>query len=227
MAQNRPDSYEYNPWFKLYSAGVLGGSLRFDCTPEERSVFVDFLCLANESRNRGWIQASKESSYPRTWLANHLNIDMELLERCLLKFEDQGRITNDERGIFLTSFSYYQGLNTRKRGRPTKNPDHRDPAPQAPLQPPEQNYVLVLRLAVREFKKEHDREPDIIEEHRLRLQASEDTGYRLKENRYMVRVQELAEAFESKHGRHPNDTERVSIQRQATEETGFAPEQEQ
>jgi len=116
----RPDSYERNPWFKKYSREWLEGSIRFDCTPAERSVFDDFLSLANESRNRGVIQANDETPYPHPWLAAKLNIPLELLESCISKFIEQDRIRVNDHGIVVLNFSYWQGLDTRKRGRPPK-----------------------------------------------------------------------------------------------------------
>lgn len=228
MAQQRPDSYEYNPWFKLYSAGWLGGSIRFDCTVEERSVFADFLSMANESRNRGWLQASTSVPYPLPWLATKLNIDLELLERCIEKFKVQGRITVDGRGIYLTSFGYYQNLNTRKRGRPPKNQGHRGLPPLTAEETEEHDrfsdYQVRCGTGFRAFRKEHDRGADGIEEYRIRLEASEATGYRLEENRFLVRLSEMEDAFEEEHGRGPDDTEKLALGRQATEETGFDPD---
>lgn len=118
--QERPDFYDSKPWFKKYSKEWLGGSIRFDCTPEERSVFDDFLCMANESRTRGVIQANDETPYPHPWLASKLNISLELLERCITKFTEQQRIRENKHGILVLNFSYWQGLDTRKRGRPSK-----------------------------------------------------------------------------------------------------------
>lgn len=99
---------QYKPWLKFYSKPWLHGSLRFDCTPEERSVWADLLALGNESRNRGVIQANDDTPYPHPWLANQLNISLELLERCLAKFTTQERIHVNETGIHILNFDWYQ-----------------------------------------------------------------------------------------------------------------------
>lgn len=119
----RPDSYDRRPWYKVYSREALEGSLRFDCNSEERGVWWDFCHMANESRTRGVIQANDETPYPHPWLAAKLNISLELLDRCIEKFTSQKRIYENEHGIEVLNFQYWQGLNTRKvRGRPRKYP---------------------------------------------------------------------------------------------------------
>ncbi len=116
----RPDSYERMPFLKLYSREWLHGSLRVQNDATERGVWADFLALANESRNRGVIQANEETPYPHSYLATVLNIPLELLERCIQKFTEQERVFEDKHGILIINFSYWQGLNTRRRGRPSK-----------------------------------------------------------------------------------------------------------
>jgi len=127
----RNDSWSYYPFIKWYPKNWLHGSIRFDCTPEERSVFVDLVNMANESRNRGTIQANYKTPYPHKYIAEQLNIPVKLLNRCLQKFEEQERLHENEVGISITNFEYYQGLDTRKgRQRPGQVPPE-----QLPLEP--------------------------------------------------------------------------------------------
>ena len=111
------------PFLKLFSREWLQGSLRVENDAAERGVWTDFLAMANESRNRGVIQANDKTPYPHPYLASLLNIPLELLEHCIDKFSKQERIIEDKTGITLINFSYYQGIDTRKRGRPRKYPD--------------------------------------------------------------------------------------------------------
>jgi len=120
---NSPDNRK--PWFKLWSREYLEGSLRFDLTPEERSVWADFLCLANESRTRGVIQANNQMAYPNSWIADRLNIPLGLLERCLKKFTEQKRIKIAKTGITICNFNYYNSSKKKGRGRPSKQQDNR------------------------------------------------------------------------------------------------------
>jgi hypothetical protein len=115
----RNEPWNYYPFIKWYSKNWLHGSIRFDCTPEERAVFLDLACMANESRNRGTIQANTTTPYPHEYIASQLAISLKLLDHCLKKFEDQSRLHENNVGIMITNFEYYQGLQIgRARGRP-------------------------------------------------------------------------------------------------------------
>jgi len=161
----RADSYESHPWFKKYSKEWLSGSIRFDCSPAERSVFDDFLCLGNESRTRGVIQANDETPYPHSYLASMLNIPLELLESCIKKFTEQDRIRENKTGIVVLNFDYWQGLNTRRRGRPSKASQNRiqELSPEDVAEGNRQNRIQV---GIRKWKKEHGRDlaPEEVEE---------------------------------------------------------------
>ena len=137
----RPDSYERMPFLKLYSREWLQGSLRVQNDSAERGVWADFLALANESRNRGVIQANNETPYPHSYLASVLNIPQELLERCILKFTQQERIYESEVGIVVLNFSYWQGLDTRRRGRPSKR--RPEPKTSDPMLMERQNRISI------------------------------------------------------------------------------------
>lgn len=97
-------------WLKLHTKGWLRGSIRFDLTPAERSVFLDLVAMARESRNPPWVQANETTHYPHSWLASTLNIPLELLEQTLVKCkqEPDPRIFEDEHGIYIVNFGQYQ-----------------------------------------------------------------------------------------------------------------------
>ncbi len=134
---NEPQQYkqpwDYKPFYKMYSRTWLVGSIRFDCNAAERGVYADLLAMANESRNRGVIQANETTPYKHPWLAAHLNIPLDLLEQCLAKFTDQGRISENGAGIQILKFNYYNGPERKQRGRPLKYPPEqlpfKDPPP--------------------------------------------------------------------------------------------------
>jgi hypothetical protein len=75
------------PWIKLWTRGWLTGTIRGNMTPAERSVWADLLAMANESRVRGTICRAKGVPYERSYLANYLDVPIELLnstiEKCL------------------------------------------------------------------------------------------------------------------------------------------------
>lgn len=99
---------------KLWTRGWLTGSIRFDLTPAQRSVFLDLLALARESRNPPWIQANENMAYPHEWLANQLNIPLSLLEETLRLCVEHGRITENHNGIKILKFEMYQGEDYKK-----------------------------------------------------------------------------------------------------------------
>ncbi len=128
--KNEP--WSYYPFIKWYPKNWLHGSARFDCTSEERGIFLDLVCMANESRNRGVIQANETTPYPHKYIAQQINVPVKTLDRCLRKFENQERIHENETGIHIINFGYYQGLDTRHgRGRQKDVPQE-----QLPLEPP-------------------------------------------------------------------------------------------
>jgi len=115
------DDYQHKPWLKLWSRQWLDGSLRF-LTLEERGLWADLLAMANESRNRGVIQANSDMPYPHSWIATKLNVPLGVFERILTKFKDEERVSENNTGIIVINFAYYQDMLARKRGRPRKHP---------------------------------------------------------------------------------------------------------
>lgn len=129
MPEQRDSKQDYVrlPWFKLFSREWLQGSLRVQNTLEERGLWADLLAMANESRNRGIIQANVDIAYPHIYLAQTLNVPLRTLERCLKKFAEQKRIEENGTGITILNFNYYQEIGKKERGRPSKIPHNQLP----------------------------------------------------------------------------------------------------
>ena len=85
MTTWEPRQSRATTWFKFYSESYLLGSTRSELTPEERSVWVDFLCLAT-------INYGKIEVYSRDQLARQLLIERELLDRSIEKFLEFGKV---------------------------------------------------------------------------------------------------------------------------------------
>jgi len=107
-------------WFKFYGQRYLmGGSLRAECLPDERSVWTDFLCLANAGDGH-FDCANKDA------LAVQLLIPRELLDRAIRKFTEAGRLLirynkRERKEVFtLVKWAYYQAPPRRhkKGGEP-------------------------------------------------------------------------------------------------------------
>jgi len=100
-------------WLNLWTRGWLAGSIRVDLTAAQRSVFLDLCALARESRNPPMVQANETTAYPHSWLANKLNIPLKLLEETLKICKKQDRISENDTGIKVLKFGYYQGEQKR------------------------------------------------------------------------------------------------------------------
>ena len=102
--------------FFINSKGWLTGSIRAQLTPAERGVWADLLALANESRFRGVICRAKGIPYTREYLAQYLEIPLELLNTTIYKCvkdenadDPRTRIMIDESGcIVITNWDKYQ-----------------------------------------------------------------------------------------------------------------------
>jgi len=116
--------------------------------------------MANESRNRGVIQANEKMAYRHDWLASYLNIPLELFEQCLKKLQETDRIHENETGIQIVNFEFYQEILAvpRGRGRPKKHPDQLSMGD--PVAIKKQNeYTLRCRERWKELQKEYDDKP--------------------------------------------------------------------
>lgn len=102
--------------FKFFSEKYLWGSTRSELLPDERAVWVDFLCLA--SLNFGVIEA-----YSRDQLAQQLLISRELLDRSIEEFIKFGKITRkyhkkEKKEIFtIVKWSRFQADYLTKRSK--------------------------------------------------------------------------------------------------------------
>ena len=100
--------------FKFYSEKYLWGSTRSELSPDERAVWIDFLCLA--SMNFGEIEL-----YSRDQLAQQLLITRGLMDRSIEKFIKFGKIKKkfnkrEKKEIFsIVNWSRYQADYLTKR----------------------------------------------------------------------------------------------------------------
>lgn len=102
-------------WIKLHVNGFLMGSVRWQLTPAERSVWVDLLCLAGLGVVPGTIADNDSRPYPHSFIANRLNIPQPLLTNTLDKCKEEGRIIEDETGIHITHWETYQSEYERQK----------------------------------------------------------------------------------------------------------------
>jgi len=103
-------------WIKLYPVECITGSIRWQLTPDERGVWYDLLCLSAMSSLPGIIADRDGRALPHDFIASQLFVPLEMLERTLSKCIDEGRITEDDGGIHINNWSYYQSEYERVKG---------------------------------------------------------------------------------------------------------------
>ena len=102
-------------WFKLYSNECINGSIRWQLSPAERSVWYDLLAFSAITSNIGLIADRDGKPLPHSFIANRLNIPVPLLESALKKCIEEGRIAEDETGIQIVNWSRYQSEYDRQK----------------------------------------------------------------------------------------------------------------
>jgi len=117
-------------WVRMWVHECLEGTIRFDFTPAERSVWYDLILLSGRCRVPGVISANETTPYPHSYIAGLLNIELQLLEVTLEKCKTSGRLKETERGIELTNWDHYQNEYERQKpyrqpakGQPSEDPD--------------------------------------------------------------------------------------------------------
>lgn len=103
------------PWIKIYPIDCLEGSIRYQLEADERGVWYDLLNLAAICSVPGIIADKDGRPYPHSFVANRLNISVELLRRTLDKCEEEGRISEDDAGIHIMNWSAYQSEYQRQK----------------------------------------------------------------------------------------------------------------
>lgn len=102
-------------WIKLYPVDCLEGSIRYQLEADERGVWYDLLNLSAICFTPGTISDKDNRPYPHSFIANRLNISIELLERTLTKCEEEGRISENDTGIHITNWASYQSEYLRQK----------------------------------------------------------------------------------------------------------------
>ena len=115
-------------WIKLYPIDCLDGSIRYQLEPDERSVWYDLLNFSALCANPGTIADKDGRPYPHSFIANRLNIGIDLLERSLDKCREEGRIREEDGGIIeITHWNSYQ--NEYQRQKPYRQKKDMVPLP--------------------------------------------------------------------------------------------------
>lgn len=95
------------PWFRVYSEIKSDPKLR-RCTPGERWLWVVLLCIAWESPLRGHLLISKGIPYETRDIAKEADLDPEVVEKALSKFEAMHMLHREEGVWVVTNFNKRQ-----------------------------------------------------------------------------------------------------------------------
>lgn len=116
MKKRVPDKF----WFPWWPDKWLFGSIRIECTLEERAIWVDLVSLA--SKDDGHIRANEETPYPIEQLAGMFIVPHKTLANAIEKFinlkdkEGKGKLTRTEFGtLYVTTWEKYQFSDRWKR----------------------------------------------------------------------------------------------------------------
>ncbi|KKL64536.1 hypothetical protein LCGC14_2164000 [marine sediment metagenome] len=112
-------------WIKLYPIDCLDGSIRYQLEPDERGVWYDLLNFSAICATPGQISDKDDRPYPHSFIANRLNIPLELLESTLKKCSKEGRTVEDGTGIHITNWTDYQS--EYQRQKPYRQKQGEDP----------------------------------------------------------------------------------------------------
>lgn len=95
------------PWFPFWVDKWIFGSMRIECTLEERAIWIDLLSLA--SKDDGYIRANEETPYPMKQLSGMLMIPEEKLENAIKKFIEKDKLAENSKGIlYVRTWGKYQ-----------------------------------------------------------------------------------------------------------------------
>ena len=102
-------------WFKLYPNECINGSIRYQLSPAERSVWYDLLAFSAICSNTGLIADRDGKPLPHAFIANRFYVPEELFESAFKLCIEEGRITEDEAGIHITNWAKYQSEYDRQK----------------------------------------------------------------------------------------------------------------
>ena len=102
-------------WIKLFCWGRLHGSMVYQLTEAEQSVWDKLLCYAGLIGREGQISDNDGRPFPHDFIAQELHTTEEILEDMLRKSKVEGRITENEQGLHITNWKEYQSEYERQK----------------------------------------------------------------------------------------------------------------
>lgn len=102
-------------WIKLYTHGILHGSVSYQLSEAQQAIWVKLLCMAGECNRDGQISDNDGRPFPHSHIAREIGTSAELLENTLNLCFDEGRIKEDDKGLHITNWTIYQSEYQRQK----------------------------------------------------------------------------------------------------------------
>lgn len=131
-------------WFKFYSENYIWGSTRSELNPDERAVWVDFLCLAT-------MKFGQVEVYSRDQLAQQLVISKDLLDGSIEKFIKYGKIKRkpykkEKKEVFIIiNWERYQADYLTKRQKKSSTYEEKERIEESEISDAENQPILEER----------------------------------------------------------------------------------
>jgi len=101
-------------WIPFWADKWLWGSMRIECTIEERAIWIDLLALG--TKDDGFIRANEDIPYPVEQLAGMLRIPKDRLQKGINKFVRIKKLTRlQNKTLYITEWKKYQLTDRHKR----------------------------------------------------------------------------------------------------------------
>ena len=102
-------------WVKVYCYELLHGSVSYQLSEAEQSVWVKLLCFAGLCGNDGLIADHDLRPFPHPFIIHEIHTSEDMFETTLAKCKDEGRISEDGQGIKITNWTKYQSEYDRQK----------------------------------------------------------------------------------------------------------------
>ena len=102
-------------WIKLWCYERLHGSVSYQLTEAEQSIWDKFLCLAGLCKYDGLIADNDRRPYPHSFIVHEFHTTEKLFNSTLAKCTAEGRIIENAEGIRITNWDRYQSDYNRQK----------------------------------------------------------------------------------------------------------------
>jgi hypothetical protein len=109
-------------WVKIFCYEALHGSVSYQLSEAEQSVWVKLLCLAGLCGNEGVIADHDLRPFPHDFIIHELHTTEATFESTIKKCKEEGRVSEDGRGIVITNWTKYQSEYDRQKPYRQKDP---------------------------------------------------------------------------------------------------------